>query len=203
MFGGLVEQLMALDDDGVTERFRELELERRRLDAELAAVTAVADQRQVWRHDGHFNVKGWLRANANWSPTEVAACRRKARLVNTVPGVGDALLAGHIGVAQADELARARGNRRIGNRLGEVIDQLLGHAEQLPYADFAVVVQRWVAIVDHDGALDTAEANHTNRTVSFNVINNACRPARHRWVAVGHRRVVEDLRRLRRSRIRR
>ena len=81
MFDGLVEQLMAFDDDEVTERFRELELERRRLDAELAAVTAVADQRQVWRHDGHFNVKGWLRANANWSPAEVAAMSAQGTVV--------------------------------------------------------------------------------------------------------------------------
>jgi len=173
MFDELVEQLMALDDQEVTERFRALELERRRLDAELAAVTAVADQRQVWRHDGHFNVKGWLRANANWSPTEVAQCRRKARLLNTVPAVGDALLAGHIGVAQTDDLARARGNRRCGDDLGEMIDQLLMHAEQLPYQDFTRVVQRWISIADEDGGLIAAETSHEHRTVSMGAIDDA------------------------------
>ena len=177
MFDNLVEQVSALDDHEITERFRALELERRRLDAEMSALVAVADHRQVWRHDGHFNVKGWLRANANWSPSEVAMLGRRSRLLNTVAGVGDALLAGHIGIAQTDELARARGNRRCGNELGEVIDQLLVHAEQLPYQDFVTVVQHWIAIADQDGALDTAEANHTNRRASCNVINNSLDPS--------------------------
>jgi hypothetical protein len=173
MFGTLVDDLMGYDDAGLTERFRDLELERRRLDAELAAITAVVDARRVWANDGHLNVKGWLRANANWSGSEVAGCRRRSRLLNALPAVGDALLAGHVGVAQVDELARAHGNRRCGDRLGEVIDQLLDHGEQLPYDDFAVVVRRWVTLADADGALDTAEANHEHRTVSLTAVNNA------------------------------
>jgi hypothetical protein len=109
MFTALVEDLMSLDDDALTERFCALELQRRRLDAELAAVVSVADGRGVWRHDGHFNVKGWARAHGNWSNSQVAACGRTARLLDTVPGVGDALLAGHVGTAQVDGLARVRG----------------------------------------------------------------------------------------------
>ncbi len=34
MFTELVEELMGLDNDAITERFRALELERRRVDAE-------------------------------------------------------------------------------------------------------------------------------------------------------------------------
>jgi hypothetical protein len=173
MFGTLVDDLMGFDDAELTERFRSLELERRRVDAELAAITAVADARRVWATDGHLNVKGWLRANANWSGTEVAGCRRRARLLDALPAVGDALLAGHVGVAQVDELARAYGNRRCGDQLVDVIDQLLDHAEQLPYDDFAVVVRRWVTLADADGALDTADTNHENRTVSLTAVNNA------------------------------
>jgi Domain of unknown function (DUF222) len=173
MFGTLVDTLMGCDDAAITERFRELELQRRRVDAELAAVTAVADARGVWAHDGHLNVKGWLRANANWSGAEAAGCLRMSRLLNMLPVVGDALLAGHVGVAQVDQLARARSNRRCGDRIGDVIDQLLGHGEQLPFDDFAVVVRRWVMLADQDGALDSAEANHEHRTVSLNALNNA------------------------------
>jgi hypothetical protein len=58
MFATLVEDLMGLDDDAITDRFGELELQRRRLDAEMAAVVSVADGRGVWRRDGHFNVNG-------------------------------------------------------------------------------------------------------------------------------------------------
>ena len=42
MFADLVEDLMGLDDAAVTERFRELELRRRRDEAELLALVAVA-----------------------------------------------------------------------------------------------------------------------------------------------------------------
>ena len=71
MFADLVEELMGLDDAEVTERFRELELRRRRDEAELLALVAVAEARGVYAADGHLTVKGWLRANANWSPAEV------------------------------------------------------------------------------------------------------------------------------------
>ena len=69
---------MGLDDDAVTERFRELELRRRRDEAELLALVAVAQARGVYAADGHRSAKSWLRANANWSPAE--AHRRAARL---------------------------------------------------------------------------------------------------------------------------
>ena len=71
MYTELVEELMGLDNDSITERFRELELERRRIEAEMAAVVAVADARGVYGDDGHRSIKGWMRANANWS-----GCRR-------------------------------------------------------------------------------------------------------------------------------
>ncbi len=62
MFADVVEELMGLDDAQVTERFRELELRRRRDEAELLALIAVADARGVYAADGHLTVKGWLRA---------------------------------------------------------------------------------------------------------------------------------------------
>ena len=49
MYTELVEELMGLDNDSITERFRGLELERRRIEAEMAAVVAVADRRRCVR----------------------------------------------------------------------------------------------------------------------------------------------------------
>ena len=84
MYTELVEELMGLDNDSITERFRELELERRRIEAEMAAVVAVADARGVYGDDGHRSIKGWMRANANWSGFDVldhAPGRGVARIV--------------------------------------------------------------------------------------------------------------------------
>jgi Domain of unknown function (DUF222) len=171
MFADLVEELMGLDDAEVTERFRELELRRRCDEAELLALIAVADARGVYAADGHLTVKGWLRANANWSPAEVNAARRKARLVNDHPSVGDALFEGHMGVAQVAELARVRANPRCGDRLGEVIDQLVDHAEQLPYGALCKVVKRWENLADADGAHHDAEVTNERRTASLHPVD--------------------------------
>ena len=172
MFADIVEELMGLDDAQVTERFRELELRRRRDEAELLALVAVADARGVYAADGHLTVKGWLRANGNWSPAEVNSTRRKARLVNDHPSVGDALLDGHIGVAQVAELARVRANPRCGDELGGVIDQLVDHAEQLPYGAFCKVVTRWENLADADGAHRDAEVTNERRTASIHPVDS-------------------------------
>src|SRR4029077_10641515 len=171
MFADIVEELMGLDDVQVTERFRELELRRRRDEAELLALVAVADARGVYAADGHLTVKGWLRANANWSPAEVNSTPRKARLLNDHPSVGDALLEGHIGVAQVAELARVRANPRCGDRLGEVIDQLVDHGEQLDYRAFCKVVKRWENLADADGAHHDAEITNERRTASLHPVD--------------------------------
>src|SRR4029077_20475835 len=112
MFTDLVEELMGLDNHSITERFRALELERRRIEAETAAVVAVADARGVYGDDGHCSIKGWMRANANWSGLDVSTTRRVFALCESCPCVGEALLAGHIGRAQVIELARAQSNPR-------------------------------------------------------------------------------------------
>lgn len=171
MFTALVEDLMGLDDLALTDRFRDLELQRRRLDAELAAVVAVADNRGTYRGDGHLNVQGWLRANGNWSGAEVTAFRKKAALLDACPSVGDAMLHGHIGVAQAAELARARGNKRCGPQIVDVLEVLLDSAEHLPFDNFRTVVRRWENLADQDGAHHDAEVTHANRTVSLHELN--------------------------------
>ena len=171
MFADLVDELMMLDDAEVTERFRQLELRRRRDEAELAALVAVAEVRCVYAADGHLTAKGWLRANANWSPAEVNAARRKARLLNDHPVVGDALLAGHIGVAQVAELARLRANPRCGDELGAVIDQLVDYAEQLAYQAFCKVAKRWENLADADGAHHDAEITNERRTASIHPVD--------------------------------
>ncbi len=171
MFADLVDELMMLDDAEVTERFRQLELRRRRDEAELAALVAVAEVRCVYAADGHLTAKGWLRANANWSPAEVNAARRKARLLNDHPVVGDALLAGHIGVAQVAELARLRANPRCGDELGEVIDQLVDYGEQLDYPAFCKVAKRWENLADADGAHHDAEITNERRTASIHPVD--------------------------------
>ena len=167
MFATLAEQLQQLDNDGVTERLRELEVERRRIEAETSALISLAQARQVPRDDGHHGVAGWLRANLNWSGAQVAAAKQASLLLDAHEVVGDALLAGHLGTAQVGELARAARNPRCGAEIGDILDILLEHGEQLPFDDFRRVVRRWESLADEDGAELDDEANANSRTASL------------------------------------
>ncbi|HUS42374.1 MAG TPA: DUF222 domain-containing protein [Ilumatobacteraceae bacterium] len=167
MFATLVEKLQELDNEGVTERLRNLELERRRIEAETSALISVAQARRVPRDDGHHGVAGWLRANLNWSGAQITAAKRAAQLLDEHETVGDALLTGHIGNAQVAELARAARNPRCGGEIDEVLDLLLEHGEQLPFDDFRRVVRRWETLADEDGTELDDEANENNRTASL------------------------------------
>jgi hypothetical protein len=173
MFASLVDELQGLDNDAATERLRELELQRRRIDAETAALITLAQARGIHRDDGHSSVAGWLRANLNWSGRQVSAAKQAARLLDEHETVGDALLAGHLGAAQVGELARAARNPRCGSEIGEVLDLLLEQGEQLPFDDFRILVRRWETLADEDGAEGDAEANHANRTVSAHEVGGA------------------------------
>ncbi len=161
-----VESLAGLDDAELTERFRSLELGMRSAEVEMAAVIAEGKRRAIHTVDGHRSMKGWLRANANWSDHQVMRRLRLAQVVADVPVVGRALAAGHIGVAQTDELARIRSNPRCGARLVESIEVLLDHAEHLSFGDFRVCARRWELLADLDGAHHERELNHDRRTAT-------------------------------------
>ena len=166
MFQRSVEQLGELDDAAVDARIRRLELERRRIEAEQSAAIAEAARRGLHTVDGHHSMKAYLRATCNVSSAEAARRRRAARLVDTVPGAGQRLHDGRIGVGQADELARARANPRCGDTLERVAPVLLEHAELLSFDDFRTCVKRWESLADLDGAFRDRERSVANRTAS-------------------------------------
>jgi hypothetical protein len=158
MFADRITALTERSDTELDAHIRELELARRRLDAELAATVAVADHRGVHLVDGHRSMGAYLRATCNWSNADIARVRSAARLVDTHPVVGDAWSDGRIGASQVAELARVHGNRRVRDRLGEFVPVLLEHAEQLPHREFATVVDRFTMLADVDGTHDDRDA---------------------------------------------
>jgi hypothetical protein len=117
MFTSLVAELIVTDDPALIERLRTNELENRRIAAEQAAITREVERRGLFRDDGHRSVKAFLRANLNWSNSQATNTIKVAALLDTVTGAGNALLNGHIGTAQANELGRLRANPRVGDQL--------------------------------------------------------------------------------------
>ncbi len=162
----IAEHLSDLDDGLLDQRVRELEVHRRRVIAEQAVAIAAAEARQLHVVDGHHSMNSYLRATLNCSTAEASQWRRLAKLLDTAPGVSDALVAGRVGVAQAHELARIRANPRCGDRLVEVIAVLLEQAETLEFDDFRTCARRWEMLADEDGAHRERERSVESRNAS-------------------------------------
>ena len=143
-----------------------MELEARRVEAELAVVVAEAKRRQLFLDDGHRSMAGWLRANANLANRQIRPRLQLAALVEDLPVVIDTLAAGHIGIAQAEQLATVAANPRCGPLLANSIDVLLEQAEQLPHDDAKRCLDRWVMFADLDGAHRQRELDHERRTAT-------------------------------------
>ncbi len=154
MFADLVDDMNALSDTDLHELIRTTELERRRLDTQLATAITIADQRQLNTIDGHTTITAYLRANLNWSTTEATRFRSLGRAVKNVDGLGDAWLSGRFGLPQATQFARALANPRIRDALPAFTPILLDQAEHLPYPDFAECVRHVVVTADTQGAHD-------------------------------------------------
>jgi Domain of unknown function (DUF222) len=159
----LVEELMECSDSGLDDRVRALELERRRLDAELAVTVGEIDRRRSYLDDGHRSLKAYLRATCNFSDAEAARIGRLTAAAADVPGLAEALHNGHIGAAQANELAVAHSNQRIRARLGDFAPTLLELAERLSFREFRTCVKRFVMLADLDGAHRDLDESIRNR----------------------------------------
>jgi hypothetical protein len=173
MYSTLVEHLFDVTDDELTERFRALELERRRIEAEMAAVMRAGHRRALHTVDGHRTMRHWARAQINCPAAHASTLQRLAGALDTVGGLGDALRDGHIGVAQATEFARLRAHPRVGGQLDSVSPLLLRHAEQLSYEEFRVVARRWETLADLDGAQRDDDASHERRTATVLEVGGA------------------------------
>ncbi len=175
MYSDLVERLAEHDDVALTERFRELELQRRAIEVEMACIVSSGERRELHAADGHRSMKQWIIAQTNCPSSDAARLRRLAKVIDAVPDIGDALRSGHVGVAQAYEFSRAASNPRVGHQIEPVSRILLQHAEHLGFDDFRVVVRRWETLADLDGAERNDEASHDRRTASVLDVNGSVR----------------------------
>lgn len=168
MFSEVVDAVVAASDEDVLSRFEELELQRREIEAEQALLVSVIDARSIAQKQGHRTLNGFLRAELNCSTSDAAAMRSLGRTVNQLDGVGEAWMAGRVGRAQVKQLARARGNHRIVDRLGPFVPILVEQAEILDAADFAALVDETIRRLDEDGAHDSRDDSieHRNARVS-------------------------------------
>ncbi|BAN03816.1 HNH endonuclease signature motif containing protein [Ilumatobacter coccineus] len=167
VFETIIDSAITQPDAVVDGELRALELAHRRTAAEMLARVLAADARGLPAADGHRTLTSYLRATFNWSSTETKRWLRLARAADGIPGVGDALAVGRIGLPQVEAFARAFANPRVRHALHELAPTLVRHAEQLKYSDFEAVMAHVVAIADDDGAeqRDDRAIEHRQATV--------------------------------------
>lgn len=164
MFRTEIEALVDMTDAELHEHVRGVELERRTLDARLAAAIAVADARQLnVVVDGHRSMTSYLRGELNYSTAEASRWLQVGKMVDALPAVGDAWINGHIGSAQTAVFASTYGNKRVRECLDRFVPTLLEQAELLPFSDFRACVTTFVTLADEDGAHDDRDHNIVGR----------------------------------------
>ena len=166
MFVSFLDELNELDHRGLAVAFRELDQQRRTIEAQLAGLVNFAARHSVHRIDCHASIRGWMKAQSNCSDAEASNLVRLGQLIHEIPDAGTLLHDGQIGIAQASELAKARRNPRCGEQLADIAPTLLEHAATLPFADFRLCVQRWKLLADPDGAYKDRAHNHEIRDAS-------------------------------------
>ena len=148
----------------------ELDAERRRVEAMIAETVGVAERTVAYAEDGHASVSGWVKATCNYSAGETNAVVQTARLLHAIGETRSAAHAGTVGVPQLRLIARVFANRRCADQFPDSAALLVGHAHGLWFNEFAVVIQRWQALADADGAHGAHERAHSHRDAHVSVV---------------------------------
>lgn len=148
----------------------ELDGVRRRVEAMIAESVGLAERTVAYAEDGHASVTGWVKATCNYSSGETKAVVQSGRLLHAVAEVRHAAHTGAVGVPQLRLLARVFANPRCANQFPGSAQLLAGHAQELWFDEFAVVLQRWQALADADGAHQAHERAHSRRDAHVSVV---------------------------------
>ena len=165
MVATFVESLVELSASVLDDELGAAELERRRIEARIATIAAVAEQKMQFQADGHRSMSGYLKAHLNCSGVEASRLRRLGKLINEQPDAGDALESGHVSISNMDLIASAWSVTRGHEGIAACVPLLLDYAEQFSTKDFAVLVDRTVANADPDGN-DPNDDHDANATIT-------------------------------------
>jgi hypothetical protein len=114
--------------------------------------------------DGHVDAASWGRAMFGWSVAESKGLLRLGLVLRRLPSVRSLAEDGRVGLAHLAALGEVERNPRCREQVGEA-DELFGaQVLRLRADEFAVLVRRWVAAADSDGATRSQQAAHRRRS---------------------------------------
>ncbi len=155
---GATDPVALADGETVQALHRELE----RLTAVTTRAAAAFDASRVWEADGARSAAGWIAGRCG---QPLGAARRRVRLgraLRSMPATEAAWMAGDVGEADVELLARTR--HRVGAERFDPDERLLvEHARTLDHRDFVRVLAYWTQHADPDGADADAEAQRDAR----------------------------------------
>jgi hypothetical protein len=141
--------------------FQEL---RARVDAGEARLVARWDAVTAWRLDGAKTPAGWMAWRTRLPVEEARRRVRHARAVRDLPALGEAWAAGEIDRTHLTTILGAR-TERTAERFSTDLPVLLEAARIQGFVDFKRTCDRWVNIVDPDGAEQAADHQRAAREV--------------------------------------
>ncbi len=144
-------EFSSVDDGDLLSDARSVERERCVLEGLLIARMVEIERRRLYAADGWRCLAGWGRGVHRWSDIEARSRRNLVHLVLECPQVLDRLLAGRLGVAQAHLIGRLFRAPRVGRFVPWFIDDILGAATSMDFADFELYLREWKRLVDSDG----------------------------------------------------
>lgn len=143
---------------------------RRRIEAIIAEMVGAGERSGAFVEDGHASVSGWAKATCNWSSGETKTMVQTARLLHAIPEARSAAHEGVLGLAQSRLLAKVFANPRCAEQLPASAELLVSHARSLWFDEFSVVVRRWEALADADGARRAHERAHLQRDAQVSIV---------------------------------
>ncbi len=154
------------------EFVRDLDRQRRTIEAQIATFVHQVAQTGLFAHDKHRTPKAWGKAACNWSGAEAARFVRAGSMLSTFESAAALAADGELGVAQMHALASLVANPRVKEHLADGEELLVGQAAELDYDDYASLLANWERVADEDGAHRDTERTHRDRRASGTIVGD-------------------------------
>jgi hypothetical protein len=146
-----------LTDEELTERLREIQALRTRLDAVEVATVAEWDRRRVWAADGSRSAAARLARETGVASATARERVRVAGRLRSASQVAAALAAGRLGWSKVRALLGVV-NDRTAAAFARDEALLVEQAERLSTEQLGILLRHWLHLVDEDVANATADA---------------------------------------------
>ena len=151
---------------------RELDRQRRIVEAQIATFVHQVGQTGRYLDDKHRTPKAWGKAACNWSGAEAARFVRAGSMLAEFDTAAALAADGGLGVAQMHALSSLVANPRVKEHLADGEALLVGQAAELDYDDYACLLANWERVADEDGAHRDTERTHRHRRGSGTIVGD-------------------------------